>query len=959
MKILPQQAKYYAFELTKRNPSDSVEKFSATLLDAKVDLNPHQVEAALFAFKSPLSNGAILADEVGLGKTIEAGILLAQNWVEGKRKLLIICPSNLRKQWQQELEDKFFLPSTILEARSFKKAIENGNTNPFDSNKIMIASFHFVTNKANYVQLLNWDLVTIDEAHRLRNVYRPTNVIGNAIKLATQHCKKILLTATPLQNSLLELYGLVSLIDTHTFGDLKSFKGQFTRTQAVDFQALRNRIAPICNRTLRRQVQEYIRYTNRIPLTMRFTPTEEEQELYVQINAYLQRKALFALPNSQRHLITLIMRKLLASSTFAICGTLERLIKRLEIILEDNQRPYDLTEDFEEDLEHLEEVIDEWDVETEEEIEALLKPEDIEALKEELEELKAYYTLALNIQNNAKGEKLLMALEKGFERLSDLKAPQKALIFTESKRTQAYLYNLLNETEQYKGKVVIFNGTNNNAKAKEIHKQWLEDNAHTNKITGAKSVDRRAALVDYFRNDAQIMIATEAASEGVNLQFCSMLVNYDLPWNPQRIEQRIGRCHRYGQQFDVVVMNFLNTNNAADVRVFQLLDEKFQLFSGVFGASDEILGTIESGVDFEKRIAEIYQSCRTSAEINESFDSLQKELEEQINQRMKTTQQKLFENFDTAVIQRLKTTLTDSKIYLSRYETWLWKVAIFGLNKYAKFFPVEHGFYLNEIPIVSTEADDTIPLGHYTFDKKNDNATQFRLQHPLAQYVIKEAKALPTKVEEITFDYTGFQSTIAEIANLKNKSGWMYACQISVDSFETTDYIKFTAFKDDGTPINDEECRWILTLDAVAKKHSIQLYDKEKGQLETQHKITVQTLINFIRERDNNYLQIEIAKLENWAEDRVYAIEKDLRDTKDKIKIRKREAKAITNPVDLLKNQKQTRELESKLRKQRMFIYEEEDRILAQRDELIDKIEKRLVKNHNETPIFTIRWNIV
>lgn len=957
MKILPQQAKYYAYELTKRNPSDSVEKFSATLLDAKVDLNPHQVEAALFAFKSPLSNGAILADEVGLGKTIEAGILLAQNWVEGKRKLLIICPSNLRKQWQQELEDKFFLPSMILEARSFKKALEDGNTNPFDSNKIVIASFHFVRNKANYVQLLNWDLVTIDEAHRLRNVYRPSNVIGNAIKLATKHCKKVLLTATPLQNSLLELYGLVSLIDEHAFGDLKSFKGQFTRTQSIDFSTLRNRIAPICNRTLRRQVQEYIRYTNRIPLTVRFTPTKEEQDLYNQINAYLQQKVLFALPNSQRHLITLIMRKLLASSTFAICGTLERLIKRLEKLLTDNQKPYDLTEELEEDLEHLEEVIDEWDVETEEDFDAMLKPDEMQALKEELEELKKYYELALNIQNNAKGEKLLMALEQGFERLSDLKAPQKALIFTESKRTQAYLFKLLNETEEYKGKVIIFNGTNNNDRAKKIHQQWLEDNAHNDKITGAKSVDRRAALVDYFRNEAQILIATEAAAEGVNMQFCSMLVNYDLPWNPQRIEQRIGRCHRYGQKFDVVVMNFLNTNNAADVRVFQLLDEKFQLFSGVFGASDEILGTIESGVDFEKRIAEIYQSCRTSEEINSSFDALQKELEEQIDQKMQTTQQKLFEHFDAAVIQRLKTTLSDSKVYLSRYENWLWKVALFGLKDVAKFFPLEHGFYLNAIP--KALVNDTIPLGRYTFNKKDEDAILFRLQHPLAKYIVHKSKHLKTGVEHLIFDYTGFQKSIASIAPFKNQSGWMYACQISVESFETTDYIKFTAFTDKGTPLNDEQCRWLLTLDATLSEHKVDLYNKENSQLQQQHKATVQTLINFIKERDNNFLQIEIAKLENWADDRIFAVEKELRDTKDKIKIKRREGKSITDTAALLKNQKQIRELESKLRRQRMSIYEQEDKIMAQRDELITKIEQKLVKNHSETPIFTIRWSIV
>src|SRR5206468_9785394 len=146
------------------------------------------------------------------------------------------------------------------------------------------------------------------------------------------------------------------------------------------------------------------------------------------------------------------------------------------------------------------------------------------------------------------------------------------------------------------------------------------------------TADMRAALVDRFRSTAKIMIATEAAAEGINLQFCSMVVNYDLPWNPQRIEQRIGRCHRYGQQHDVVVINFLNQANAADQRVFQLLSEKFKLFEGVFGASDEVLGAIESGVDFEKRIAGIYQRCRKPDEIQTAFDQLQLDLGLQINE---------------------------------------------------------------------------------------------------------------------------------------------------------------------------------------------------------------------------------------------------------------------------------------------------------------------------------------
>lgn len=217
------QAKYVAYDLTRRAASDSVDKLMTALADAQVDLNPHQVEAALFAFRSPFSKGAILADEVGLGKTIEAGLLLAQKWAEGKRRLLVIVPANLRKQWAQELADKFFLPSLILEAKSFNEAIRAGNLNPLQQNAVVLCSYQFARAKEPYVRQTAWDLMVVDEAHRLRNVYRPGSKIAQAIKNAIAPYHKVLLTATPLQNSLLELYGLVSIVDEYAFGDLKSF----------------------------------------------------------------------------------------------------------------------------------------------------------------------------------------------------------------------------------------------------------------------------------------------------------------------------------------------------------------------------------------------------------------------------------------------------------------------------------------------------------------------------------------------------------------------------------------------------------------------------------------------------------------------------------------------------------------------------------------------------------------
>ena len=352
MQLTPYHAKYYAYELTKRSSSNSIEKLAASLSDAQVDLNPHQIDAALFAFRSPLSKGAILADEVGLGKTIEAGIILSQRWAERKRKLLVIVPSALRKQWNQELLEKFFLPSLILETKSFNEEIKKGNLNPFDQPGIVICSYHFATSKDAYVRQINWDLVVVDEAHHLRNVYKPTNRIANTVKDAIARAPKLLLTATPLQNSLLELYGLVSVIDDYTFGDLKSFKSQFSRiTNEESFDDLKQRLRPICQRTLRRQVLEYIKYTNRIPITQEFYPTENEDRLYNLVSEYLQRPSLYALPPSQRQLMTLILRKLLASSTYAISGTLEALSKRLEAIVSKKLQPQVLEESISRDFE--------------------------------------------------------------------------------------------------------------------------------------------------------------------------------------------------------------------------------------------------------------------------------------------------------------------------------------------------------------------------------------------------------------------------------------------------------------------------------------------------------------------------------------------------------------------------------------------------------------------------------
>src|SRR5574341_179178 len=443
---------YYAHELTKRNSSDDLAKLGASLFNATVDLNPHQLDAALFAFNSPLSSGAILADEVGLGKTIEAGLIISHLWAERRRRILVITPTTLRKQWAQELADKFFLSSRVLDTAEYNKLVRDGASDPLNTGEVVICSYNFAASRSSEIRATPWDLIVIDEAHRLRNVYKPQNKIANAIRNATIGRRKLLLTATPLQNNLQELFGLVSFLDERVFGDVKAFRARYQSREVAERELadLRERLRSLCQRTLRRQVTEYIRFTNRIPFTQDFTPSKAEQELYDLVSEYLRRETLSALPERQRPLMTMILRKLMASSTFAIAGTLNAMATRLQTQA--------VEEILAEDFEAFTELDDEWsEGEAGDATDKIgeINPE----LKDEIDELKRYGAMAASILDNAKGQALLKALEEGFTKMASLGAARKAVIFTESRRTQDYLVRLLDD-HGYAGRIVTINGTN-------------------------------------------------------------------------------------------------------------------------------------------------------------------------------------------------------------------------------------------------------------------------------------------------------------------------------------------------------------------------------------------------------------------------------------------------------------------------------------------------------------------
>lgn len=951
-------ARYFAHELTRRRPATGVGRLSRSLFDACVDLNPHQIDAALFAVRSPISKGVVLADEVGLGKTIEAGLVMCQYWAERRRRLLVVCPASLRKQWALELEEKFNLPAVVLDSRAYRRCIDEGSPTPFETDRVVIVSFHYANRMKDQIRLQRWDLAVIDEAHKLRNVYRRSNKIGRGVQWSLDETRKLLLTATPLQNTLLELYGLALLIDDRYFGDLASFRSRFT-TVGADMDELRDRLRPLCHRTLRRQVLEYVQYTERRVITRPFRSSDEEHKLYEAVSEFLHRTDTYSIPSQQRHLTTLIIRKILASSSLAVAGTLETLKGRLIELREGLVDRRTLAERIidAEDLEN--ELLDELlDAEPESDDATEAEPVDQEVDRQkldlEIEELDRYAAWARGVAVDAKTRALIQALDIGFAEMAKMGAARKALIFTESRRTQQYLRDFL-EANGYAGDIVLFSGSNSSSEARVIYERWLEANRDTGRSSGSRVIDTRMALIEHFRDNCRVMIATEAAAEGVNLQFCSLVVNYDLPWNPQRIEQRIGRCHRYGQKCDVVVINFLNERNEADQRVYELLKDKFSLFSGVFGSSDEVLGSIESGVDFEKRVLAIYDQCRTREEIEAAFEALQDEMRTSIDERLAATRQYLLEHFDEEVHARLKMQLDDTREQLDHVGRMFWAATRYVLRERAAFDDARHSFVLRDPPCRQVQP------GTYTLiSKSRDNVIGeflYRLSHPLGEHVVEVAKSLETPLAHVTFDISKHPTRISVVERLKGQSGWLVLQAVAIESFEREEYLLFSGFSDDGESIDSESCDKLFRCRASSKQ-APPLPSEVRRRLEAEVGRHAEGTIARSLEANSRFFREEQERLDRWAEDMVLAIEKALSDTKAQLKTLKRQVRQATTTDEQHTLQLRIRQLERKQRRQRQDIFDTEDQIQDKRDALIGALERRLKQHTSAETLFTIRWSV-
>lgn len=931
----PLTAKYLYSMLDLKQSGNTVDRIGTTLFNSHIKLTPHQIEAALFAFKSPLDKGCILADEVGLGKTIEAGIVLAQLWSEHKRRILIVAPASLMRQWELELFDKFNLPSVIMDRKQYNLLKRQGLVNPFIiKDKIIICSYQMCAASQDDIRLADFNLCVIDEAHKLRNVWTGKNIISQAIKLALSDTKKLLLTATPIQNNVMDLYGLTTLIDDNIFGDYRIYREKYYCNYAENLLELRDRLKSFTHRTLREQVQPYIRFTKRIPKTFYFTQTPDEIKVYDEIRKLLLNsdEETYLIPNKQKHLLLLILCKLMGSSVHSIVYTLEIMKKRLITLLNtgvDNGLDEIITDDI---------------LENDDSTENIEEPVKIDAekLKKEINNLTNIIQLAQKVTVESKYLALKDAIGYGITFLKELNANEKVLIFTESRRTQNYLYESL-ITDGY-DEVLLFNGSNNDEISLRIYEEWCKKPENQDKLSNSKSINMRQAIIDYFKTKGKILIATGAGAEGLNLQFCSMVINYDLPWNPQVVEQRIGRCHRFGQEHDVVVINFISSSNVVEQRIFELLNSKFRVFNEIFGSSDSILGTLEDGIDLQNAIVDIYTKCRTVEEINSAFDSIQDQYRDVIDESMKKTKQELLDNFDEDLQAYFADVLDSTKSSISRIEQFFWELTKIVLFNKAKF---------NENNRTFVYKGDS-----YALASKEGPYIEYNMVSTLGKTVMELASTIQRDAGHIVFDITNYPYQITNIQELKGKKGYISFNRITIDSFEREEYAFFTGFLEDGTQLDEDTLSKMFRLSTDEYKEEI-IDTKIRERLAEDATQYGKKLIIESEERNNQLLNDEINRINKWAEDKIESVQL-------RVEMMRNERKNLQKQSDIAENTTERRQLEeeiSKLSKKIKMAWLEladaEDEIEEQRKKMIKKLREQMMKSCNMNTVFIASFEII
>lgn len=764
MPLSPFHAYYFASALSSY--AYGREKLAAAFAASDIEIYPFQVAAARFALRSPFLKGAVLCDDGSLGKTYEALLAVTQKWYEDRQKILIVVPTPLLGQWVELIDRRFAVPLfTVADQRGFQKFAEAGQTNPFRQAGLVITTYDFAAEKAEFIGQIEWDAVVFEEAHHLRRVHTGENKKVAAIAEAVNGAFKLLLTATPIQNSIMDLYGLINFIDDQVFYDEAAFYRRYFR-KPENYDELAERVRPFCFRTRRDQVENYVKIPQRLPLTVEYSLTKPEQTLHQLLDAYLKKPDKIAFPKMDRYDLTLMLFRSFSSSPAAFESTLRGVVKRLEKMRAEGGSA---------------------------------------AVAQELAEFHEMLRVTESLATSAKAEALLTTLQQSLAELKKLGAAPKALIFTDNVSTQKYLYTLLDQGP-YKGKVLLFNGSNS----------------------------RDYTLMASFRDRAQIMIATDLAAEGFNLEFCPLVINYDLPYNALQVEQRVSRCHRQGQQSDVMVVNFLNRDNFADVRLLELINKRSLQFGGIFGLADDWLG------DFSRDLAEglgrVLSLARSKADIDQAFDEVLEKHKAENQALVQAAQETLFTSFTHEISRDVVVSPQYFKDKVREINDRLWQV-----TKY--FFAAKDGYTCEDgtrtlrVGITPAKVFTGTRLGRreYSMDDRSlPKSGWYTIVSPLAGNILGEIfwRGIPDR-GEVVVEGPLEPCTLA-----------YYQVEARGTRWDSWSHYVFTGKTQSGARLSDEECRRIMDLSVAEFSTSGRAYGRRAGLSKPKEAVPFDRLIN-------------------------------------------------------------------------------------------------------------------
>ena len=854
MTLNPIQRRLLAEDLVRLRRPDEQRRYASSQRQGRVDPNPHQIDAVVFALRRIPEGGCILADEVGLGKTIEAGLIISQLMAEEMRRVLLVVPKSLLGQWKTELYALFGIDAREghLDPEAF------AGTGVFLTHRELAGG----TKGASVLKAVDpFDLVVVDEAHEVFSgiykrygkdgVYDQDSHQAQTAGRLREVIKRsgspvVLLTATPIQNSLAELWGLVQYVEpTGTLlGRLPTFREVFCETgdrTVLPEQAgeLRRRLQTVLQRTLRRQAQEFLQipFVERHSRVFEYAMSPEEQALYADVTAWLMREHLYAFRGKQRHLLLISFHRRMASSLPALAESLrrvaqrlrERLARRGHVVSDDNtQFLQEMAADLEEDADPA--VSPDGEVAEVPTNEPTPITETDEGIRAELEVVAGFAARAGQLGHDSKARRLLEALRFVQNRGAQGQGSGKAVVFTESLTTQDYLRSLLLEHGYQPDDVTVFRGDNVGPDADRALEQWEADEGHA--IASAHRPSRdvaiRLALVHEFKHRSKVFISTEAGGKGLNLQFCDTIINYDLPWNPQRIEQRIGRVHRYGQKRGVTVISFLAAGNVAQRLTLEILTHKLDLFGKVLDASDAVLyepshAAPESlvasvGVDFEKELRVIYGRARSLDDVTADLQHLRDTME---NRRL------AFNEVQERASGLIESRLDDAvRQVLASYQSSL-PSELEGLDRdvelitRAYFDSAGISYTREQQPgrvAYQVDASDLLPEGYRegfvasVGDSRSiSEGESLHVGHPVVQAAVAAARQATSAPVDLVFDAA--PNAPDDLHGIVGRRGQLVATLVSYRGIERVDNLLVTALlESDDDPLSADMVEQLLTL---------------------------------------------------------------------------------------------------------------------------------------------------